>query len=74
MQNININNVRALNMKLRNDEYFDFMLYKGDAVGGDLSDYDTCLAADIDVDSIGSDNKLYSHSIWEEAINKGGTY
>ena len=28
--NIKKNNVRGLGLKLRNDKYFDFMLYKGE--------------------------------------------
>ena len=37
-QNIKINNVRSLDAKVLLDEYYDFMLYKGEAYGGGSGD------------------------------------
>ena len=70
-QNIKINNVRSLNAKILLDEYYDFMLYKGEAYGGGTGD--ECLAADFSKFNIDETGKIYSLSSWTgasvEALN-----
>ena len=61
-QNIKINNVRSLDAKIRLDEYYDFMLYKGEAYGAGTGD--ECLAADFSKFNIGEGGKIYSLSSW----------
>lgn len=69
MQNIHTNNVRSLDLKNITDEYYDFMLYKGEVSG--LWDLSQCLAADISAYSLGADGKLHSSAVWAEAVNDG---
>ena len=60
-QNIKINNVRSLDCKVLLDEYYDFMLYKGEAEGIGIGD--GCLAADFsdfDIDEAGRIHSLSS--------------
>ena len=61
-QNIKINNVRSLDAKIRLDEYYDFMLYKGEAYGAGTGN--ECLAADFSKFNIGENGKIYSLSSW----------
>ena len=64
-QNIKINNVRSLDAKVLLDEYYDFMLYKGEAYGADTGD--ECLAADFSKFNIDESGKIYSLSSWTGA-------
>ena len=64
-QNIKINNVRSLDAKVLLDEYYDFMLYKGEAYG--VSDPGECLAADFSKFNIDEAGKIYSLSSWTGA-------
>ena len=64
-QNIKINNVRSLDAKVLLDEYYDFMLYKGEAYGGGSGD--ECLAVDFSKFNIGESGKIYSLSSWTGA-------
>lgn len=64
-QNIKINNVRSLDAKVLLDEYYDFMLYKGEAYGAGTGD--ECLAADFSKFNIGESGKIYSLSSWTGA-------
>ena len=64
-QNIKINNVRSLDAKVLLDEYYDFMLYKGEAYGADTGD--ECLAADFSKFNIDENGKIYSLSSWTGA-------
>ena len=64
-QNIKINNVRSLDAKIYLDEYYDFMLYKGEAYGAGTGD--ECLTADFSKFDIGKDGKLRSLVSWTGA-------
>ena len=64
-QNIKINNVRSLDAKVLLDEYYDFMLYKGEVYGGGSSD--ECLAADFSKFNIDEAGRIYSLSSWTRA-------
>lgn len=64
-QNIKINNVRSLDAKVLLDEYYDFMLYKGEAYGADTDD--ECLAADFSKFNIDETGRIYSLSSWTGA-------
>lgn len=68
-QNIKINNVRSLDAKIYLDEYYDFMLYKGEAYGAGTGD--ECLAADFSKFNIDENGKIYSLSSWTGATNDG---
>ena len=68
-QNIKINNVRSLRALLRLDEYYDFMLYKGEAYGAGADD--ECLAADFSKFDIDGDGKIHSLTSWTGATNDG---
>lgn len=68
-QNIKINNVRSLNAKILLDEYYDFMLYKGEAYGA--WNPDECLAADFSEFKPDENGKIYSLSAWTGASNEG---
>ena len=68
-QNIKINNVRSLDAKIRLDEYYDFMLYKGEAYGADTSD--ECLVADFSKFDIDEAGKIHSLVSWPGASNEG---
>ena len=80
MSNIKINNVRKLSLKLRGDEYWDFMLFKEEARGGNIDeaynpDYG-CVAAFIDAeDSVCTEyfdhGKVFSKLSWIDAVNSG---
>lgn len=67
-QNIKINNVRSLDVKLCNDQYYDFMLYKGEAYGSD--NLSSMTIADFSTLNI-IDGKLYSTVNWRGAYNGG---
>ena len=64
-QNIKINNVRSLDAKVLLDEYYDFMLYKGEAYGTGTGE--ECLAADFSRFNMDEDGKIYSLSSWTGA-------
>ena len=66
-QNIKINNVRSLDAKVLLDEYYDFMLYKGEAYG--VFDPSECLAADFSDLTPAENGKLYSKVSWTGATN-----
>ena len=78
-QNIKINSVRSLRFKCIYDEYYDFMLYRGEC--SDDSDWDACLVANIDADGVLTpkryDNQgqptthggeVYSKMVWSGAV------
>ena len=67
-KNVKHNNVRSLNLKLRNDKYYDFMLYRGECVT--VGNSDGCVVADIKPYNM-SKGKVYSEREWEEAVNNG---
>lgn len=60
MQNIKHNNVRALDLRLINNEYYDFMLYKGEVAG--KSFMEDCYLAEIMPCSLEEDGKYYSRT------------
>lgn len=66
-KNIKHNNVRSLGLKLRTDEYYDFMLYKGECVS---TSSENCIVADIKPYNM-SDGKVISECEWDEAVNDG---
>ena len=68
-QNIKINNVRSLASRVLFDEYYDFMLYKGEAYGAWSGD--ECLAADFGTFDIDGDGRVHSNVSWGGAINNG---
>ena len=65
--NIKKNNVRGLGLKLRNDEYHDFMLYKGECYS--VSDSLNCVAISMDANKIQEDGTWISNNVWSNAIN-----
>lgn len=69
MQNIKNNSTRRFNVRLYNDEYFDFMLYRGEVEGIDYNINDN-LIADFSTFDI-HDGILYSTAKWNEAVNDG---
>lgn len=69
-QNIKINNVRALDAKLYNAKYYDFMLYKGEIANQSLDDLNGMAIADFSSLYIVS-GVLYSTVLWNKAINNG---
>ena len=64
--NIKKNNVRGLGLKLRNDAYYDFMLYKGECYGN--FDSSSCIIAGMDADTILPDGTWKSSYIWPKAV------
>ena len=68
-QNIKNNSTRSIDARLYNDEYFDFMLYRGEIIGIDY-DVDENLIADFSELNI-NDGILYSTVNWNGAINNG---
>lgn len=68
-QNIKINNVRSIDAKLYNDEYYDFMLYKGEVYGA--GDYSEKVIADFSCPFDKEGETLYSTRVWEDAVNDG---
>jgi hypothetical protein len=67
--NRKINNVRGLKFRCRYDNYYDFMLYRGECYGdGSFGD---CLVADIDADCIAENGKIYSRARWNDATSTG---
>lgn len=69
MQNIKHNSVRALDLRLYNDEYYDFMLYRGETIGKSI--FEDCYLAQIMPCSLEEDGKYYSRSTWIDALNGG---
>lgn len=68
-QNIKINNVRSLDAKVLLDEYYDFMLYKGEAYGA--WDANACLAADFSEFQPDENGRIHSLTSWSKATNEG---
>lgn len=68
-QNIKLNNVRSLDARVYLDEYYDFMLYKGEAYGIDIDD--DCLVADFSTFDIDKAGKIHSLTSWTGATNEG---
>ena len=68
-QNILNNSTRSIDCKLYNDEYFDFMLYRGEVVGINC-DADDSIIADFSDMNI-EDGILYSSRQWPQAVNNG---
>ena len=69
-QNIKNNHIRALNAKLYNQKYYDFMLFKGESIKQGKTYIDSLSIADFsDLQII--DGKLFSNVIWNGAINEG---
>lgn len=69
MQNIKHNSVRALDLRLYNDEYYDFMLYRGEVIGNSF--LEDCYLAEIMPCSLEDDGKYYSRTTWADAVNGG---
>ena len=65
-QNIKINNVRSLYSRVLLDEYYDFMLYKGEAYGGGTGE--ECLVADFSDFNI--DKKALMHNFFQSEFGK----
>lgn len=65
-KNIKHNNVRGIKFKLRNDKYYDFMLYRGDCT---CSTGNNCVVADIKPYNM-SDGKVVSETEWLNAKNE----
>ena len=67
-QNIKNNSTRSLDCKIYRDEYWDFMLYRGEAYG--CYNVDNQLLADFSSLHI-EDGILYSTVTWKDAVNDG---
>lgn len=70
IQNIKNNNTRAIDSKLYNGMYYDFMLYKGEVATQSLDDINSMAIADfcsLDIES----GVLYSTTTWTGATNDG---
>ncbi len=67
-QNIKNNSTRSLDCKIYRDEYWDFMLYRGEAYG--CYNVDNQLLADFSSLHI-EDGILYSTVLWKAAVNDG---
>lgn len=73
-QNIKINSVKALRFRCKYDEYYDYMLYRGECYGpGSFGD---CLAADItanglELGEVKAGETVYSAKDWDGAQNAG---
>ena len=68
-QNILNNNVRSIDCKLLEDEYFDYMLYKGEVYGSD--NIPDMTIADFSCPFLIENGILYSTSTWANAKNNG---
>ena len=68
-QNILNNNVRSIDCKLLEDEYFDYMLYKGEVYGSD--NIPGMTIADFSCPFLIENGVLYSTSTWVDAKNNG---
>ena len=69
-QNININNVRAIDAKLYNEHYYDYMLYKGEVTKQSLNYINGLGIVDFSTLHIVS-GILYSTITWSGATNNG---
>ena len=72
-QNIKINSVKALRFRCKYDEYYDYMLYRGECYGPDS---DKCLAADItanglQVGEVKAGDSVRSIRDWDGAKSNG---
>ena len=65
--NIKKNNVRSLNLKLNNDAYYDFMIYKGECYS--KNDSSSCNVMSLNVDDIQTDGTWVSSTMWANATN-----
>ena len=66
-QNIKNNSTRSIDARLYNDEYFDFMLYRGEVLGIDYNINEKLI---LDFTSLNiEDGILYSDVIWDGAVN-----
>ena len=68
-QNILNNNVRSIDCKLLEDEYFDYMLYKGEVYGS--NNIPDMTIADFSCPFLIENGVLYSTSTWVDAKNNG---
>lgn len=69
-QNILHNSVRAIDAKLYNAKYYDYMLYRGGVRGDDLLSMDGKLMADFSSLNL-MGGRLYSDVSWSGAVNEG---
>ena len=69
-QNILINNVRSLKVKLYNANYYDFMLHKGGTTAYDWDYLNSIAIADFSTIGI-ADRRIYSSVLWSGATNGG---
>ena len=66
-QNIKNNSTRSIDARLYNDEYFDFMLYRGEVLGIDYNINEKLI---LDFTSLNiEDGILYSDVTWDGAVN-----
>ena len=68
-QNIKNNGTRSIDARLYNDEYFDFMLYRGEVIGSNCN-LNENLIADFSSFRI-EDGIFYSTAEWSNAVNNG---
>ena len=68
-QNILNNNVRSIDCKLLEDEYFDYMLYKGEVYGS--NNISEMTIANFSCPFLIENGVLYSTSTWVDAKNNG---
>ena len=69
-QNIKLNHTRAIDAKLYNGKYYDFMLYKGEYARTSGWEIDSMAIADFSTLNIAS-GILYSTAVWPDAKNGG---
>ena len=69
-QNIKINHTRAIDAKLYNGKYYDFMLYKGEYAHTSIGELNDMAIADFSTFDIAS-GILYSTAVWPLAKNGG---
>lgn len=65
--NIKKNNVRCLDLKMNNDKFYDFMLYKGETYGYGKSNL--CVVSSFDSKNISDSGEWVSETKWENAVN-----
>ena len=68
-QNIKNNSTRSIDARLYTDEYFDFMIYRGETVGINYNVNENLIADFSELDI--NDGILYSSIRWKHAINNG---
>ena len=68
--NIKKNNTRSLDLKIRSDRFYDFMLYKGEIYSDNSSNQ--CIATSFEARGIKNvEEPWLSNYIWEGSINNG---